>query len=72
MNADKDDPDEVREEYDFSDGIRGKYAKRYEEGTNVVLLDPDVAAFFPDSKSVNDALRALVDIARKQGAKLAD
>ncbi len=56
-------------EYDFSKGVRGKYAKRYAEGTNVVLLAPDVAEFFPDSQSVNAALRALVGIARKRVKK---
>ena len=49
------DPD-MLEEYDFSGGIRGKYAKRYEEGTNVVVIDPDVASIFPDHDAVNDAL----------------
>ncbi len=49
--------DEMRPEYDFSKGVRGKYAKRYAEGTNVVVLDPDVAAVFPDAASVNQALR---------------
>jgi hypothetical protein len=56
-------------EYDFSQGVRGKYAKRYAEGTNVVVLSPDVAEFFPDSEAVNAALRALVDIARKSAKK---
>jgi hypothetical protein len=51
-------------EYDFSKGERGRYAKRYAEGTNVVVLEPDVAAVFRDSQSVNEALRALVKIAR--------
>jgi hypothetical protein len=60
----KRDPDMLAE-YDFSQGVRGKYAKRYAEGTNVVVLSPDVAEFFPDSEAVNAALRALVDIARK-------
>jgi hypothetical protein len=50
---------EMLEEYDFSKGVRGKYAERYKEGTNIVKLDEDVAALFPDSKAVNDALRAL-------------
>ena len=59
----KRDP-ELLAEYDFSQGERGKYAKRYAEGTNIVVLSPDVAEFFPDSESVNTALRALVDIAR--------
>lgn len=57
------------EEYDFSKGERGKHAKRYAEGTNVIVLAPDVAAMFPDSGSVNDALRALVRIARRNGSK---
>ncbi len=55
----KNDPD-MLEEYDFSKGIRGKYAKRYAEGTNVVLIDPDVADFFPDHDTVNDALHSLI------------
>jgi hypothetical protein len=53
---------DVLEEYDFSKGIRGKYAERYREGTNIVKLDDDVAAMFPDAKSVNEALRALAKI----------
>jgi hypothetical protein len=64
----KTDPD-ILDEYDFSPGTRGKYAKRYAEGTNVVVLAPDVAAMFPDAQSVNDALRALVQIARRNGKK---
>jgi len=60
------DPDEILPEYDFRGGVRGKYAERYAEGTNVVLLDPDVAAAFPDAASVNAALRALLEIARRQ------
>jgi hypothetical protein len=47
------------DEYDFSKGVRGKYAKRYHEGTNIIRLDDDVAKIFPDAKSVNEALRAL-------------
>ena len=50
---------EIKKEYDFSKGTRGKYAKRYAQGSNIILLDPDVAEMFPDSSSVNDALRAL-------------
>ena len=56
--------DELRPEYDFSQlkgGVRGKYVERYREGTNLILLDPDVAAAFPDAKSVNDALRRLLE-----------
>jgi hypothetical protein len=48
---------EMRAEYDFSGGVRGKYVERYRSGVNVVLLDPELAEAFPDSKSVNDALR---------------
>jgi hypothetical protein len=55
----------MRTEYDFSGGVRGKYVDRYRQGTNVVLIDPDLAEAFPDSKSVNDALRVLVAIARR-------
>ena len=60
--------DELREEYDFSRGVRGKYAERYAEGANIVVLDPDVARVFRDSKSVNQALRALVEVANKAAA----
>jgi hypothetical protein len=56
---------EMRKEYDFSGGIRGKYAESYRRGNNVVLLDPELTVAFPDSKSVNDALRALVAIATR-------
>jgi len=51
--------DEMRDHYDFRGGVRGKYARRYAEGTNVVVLDPDVAQMFPDRESVNEALRAV-------------
>jgi hypothetical protein len=64
----KRDPD-MLDQYDFSKGVRGKYAKRYAEGTNVVLLAPDVAAVFPDAESVNEALRSLVQIARKSAKR---
>lgn len=50
--------DDLRPEYDFSDGERGKYAKRYREGSNIVVLDPDVAAEFKSSQEVNQALRS--------------
>jgi hypothetical protein len=52
--------DEMRSHYDFSGGERGKYAARFAEGTNVVVLAPDVAAMFPDSIAVNEALRTFV------------
>ncbi|MGH7137412.1 MAG: hypothetical protein ACREHD_16840 [Pirellulales bacterium] len=54
------------DEYDFSKGVRGKYASRHAEGTNVVILDPDVAKVFPDSQSVNEALRAIANIVKKR------
>ena len=57
--------DEMRAEYDFSGGVRGKYVERYRRGTNVVLLDPALADAFPDSKSVNDALRAILAVATR-------
>lgn len=59
----------MRAEYDFSTGVRGIYADAYRRRTNVILLDPDLAAAFPDSKSVNDALRALVEIAARTEAR---
>ncbi len=58
--------EEMREEYDFSGGVRGKYYKQYLEGTNVVLLEADVAEVFRDSESVNQALRVLINIAKNQ------
>lgn len=57
--------EDIQTEYDFSGGVRGKYAKRYAEGTNVVVLEPDLARAFPDSKSVNSALRLFVDVAKR-------
>jgi hypothetical protein len=63
MATSKNDPD-MLDEYDFSHGVRGKYAKRYQEGVNIVKLDDDVAKIFPDAKSVNEALRALGSIIR--------
>ena len=64
--------DEMRTEYDFSElkgRVRGKYVDRYREGTNLVLLDPDVAAVFPDAKAVNEALRLLMDVAHRQSSQ---
>lgn len=55
-------------EYDFSGAVRGKYYQRYRQGTNVVLLDSDVAAVFRDSASVNDTLRRLLALAAAQAA----
>ena len=59
------DPD-LLEEYDFNKGVQGKYAKSYVEGTNVVIIEPDLAKVFPDHDSVNQALRSLVEIIRRQ------
>jgi hypothetical protein len=59
--------DELRPEYtkkDLGKGVRGKYHKDYLSGTNLVLLQPDVASVFPDEKSVNEALRSLIKIAK--------
>jgi hypothetical protein len=56
----------IRQEYDFSGGVRGKYVRRYKEGTNVVVLDPDVVRMFPDAATVNSSLRALGKIIRRQ------
>ena len=57
------------EEYDFSSGVRGKYARRYREGANVIVLDSDVAKVFHDRESVNHALRALAEIIHHQEQK---
>jgi hypothetical protein len=61
--------DELRPEYNFAQmqgGVRGKYVERYRTGTNLVLLDPDVAQAFPNDQAVNDALRLLMQIALRQ------
>jgi hypothetical protein len=58
--------DDMRPEYDFSAGVRGKHHEQYKAGTNVVFLDADVAKVFKDSESVNRALRLLLDIAKSQ------
>lgn len=59
----------MRSEYDFSKGVRGKYAKRYVEGSNVVVLEPDVAREFPDAATVNAALRKLLRDKKKPARK---
>jgi hypothetical protein len=59
--------DEMRPEYDFSKGVRGKHHQAYREGTNVVFLEADLAVVFPDSASVNQALRLLVKLAQTKG-----
>jgi hypothetical protein len=62
----KQNRDEMKPEYDIRGGVRGKYYERYQKGTNVVVLDPDVATVFRDSQSVNQALRLLIDVAKSQ------
>jgi hypothetical protein len=57
--------DEMKPEYDFSNGRRGEYASRYAQGTNVILLDADVYAVFRDSLAVNEALRTLIRVTHK-------
>jgi len=62
---------EMRAEYDFSRGVRGKYARRFAQGTNLVRLESDVARVFPTSEAVNKSLRALAGIVRQRKAALA-
>ena len=57
---------EMLPEYDFSRGVRGKYVRRYAQGSNVVVLDPDVAKAFPNAEAVNSSLRSLAEIIRSQ------
>jgi hypothetical protein len=57
----------MRREYDFSTGVRGKYAARLKPGSQIVVLDPDVAAAFGNAKAVNRALRTLIDPPRRPG-----
>ena len=68
MKQNKTQDEEMLPEYDFSGGERGKYATHYAGGTNVVLLSPDVAEAFPNAEAVNNALRALIHIARQNVA----
>ena len=58
--------EQMRAEYDIRGGVRGKYYERYRLGTNIVMLEPDVAAVFHDAESVNRALRMLIQVARTQ------
>jgi hypothetical protein len=67
-NVERDD--DMLPEYDFTGAVRGKYYERYRQGTNVVLLDPDMAEVFRDSAAVNDALRTLVSVAEAKVASL--
>jgi len=56
----------MRDEYDFSKGVRGKYAERYKQGTNIVLLDPELRESFPDDDAVNEALREFLELKKAQ------
>ena len=66
--VDQFDPDEILPEYDFSRSSKNKYAHRYAAGSAVIVLEPDVAAAFPNSQKVNEALRSLGGIVRKHHA----
>ncbi len=55
----------MKENYNFSKGVRGKYAKQVAEGTNVVILDPEIAKLFPTSEAVNNALRKIIEDEKK-------
>jgi hypothetical protein len=59
--------DDLRDHYDFSGGVRGKHFKRFREGTNLILLAPDVAKVFKNAEAVNSALRSLIEVAGKVG-----
>ena len=65
----EDEQDTMREEYDFSGGVRGKHSQAYRQGTNLVRLDPDVAKVFKDAATVNSALRMLAKIAQEHISK---
>ena len=70
MKKPRSEPDPAMlDEYDFSGGVRGKYVGRFPKGSNVVVLEPDVAQVFTDSESVNQALRALAGIIQHQSEK---
>ena len=71
MKVMKNDPD-MLEEYDFSNGVRGKYASQYKAGTNIVKLDPELIEYFPDSASVNEALRSLAKLMKRYENKKAE
>ena len=68
-NKNENQEDEMRPEYDLSQlkgRVRGKYIERYREGTNLILLESDVQEAFPDADAVNEALRMLMKVARRQ------
>ena len=63
------DRDTMRPHYDFRGGMRGKYVSKYRAGTNVVVIDPDIAAVFPNAAAVNRALRTLLDVVPPRPAR---
>ena len=67
-SADNMNVNNMKQEYDFSNGERGKYLKKYQAGTNIVVLDPEVAKLFPDSQAVNDALKTIMRAVGKNKA----
>ena len=71
MNKAGERNNEMLREYDFSQGIRGKYARRYAKGSNVVVLEPDVAKVFPNAEAVNSSLRSLAEIIRRRKSAVA-
>ena len=62
----KNDRDTMRPEYDFSAAVRGVTAAKYAQGANLVVIDPEVLDVFPDGTTVNQALRALAPVLRRQ------
>ena len=61
--------DDIRPEYDWSKAVRNPYAERYAAGSNIVVLEPDVAALFPNAASVNEALRSLASVVARRKRK---
>jgi hypothetical protein len=70
MNGKQTESNEMLDEYDFTGGVRGKYVERLTKRKNVIVLEPDVAEVFTDSESVNQALRGLLPIIKKQAEKV--
>ena len=64
------DEDDMLDEYDFTGGVRGKYIDRVAKSKSMIVLEPDVAAVFTDSESVNQALRGLLPIIQRQAEKV--
>ena len=60
---------EMLDEYDFTQGIRGKYSKQYKQGANIIKLDEDVSKYFPNEKTVNEALRTIINLTHKNRAR---